>query len=396
MAEDFFSALDVVEDVGTNMVTVGGLVDEKFATAITYTANAWGQLLTYLNSLEKIDFTPQPYEPINVADPGISPYYQDTVGVKPTIADISSYISNLNNVILPIFPVIQIPSQVEIGTGADDVKTKLFDKLASLITNGGTGLGADIETLLWDRMRQRQELQNAKLYLDTENYFAGRGFDLPPGALSGRLTEINAEITRADSNTNNDITVEQARLAQTNTQFYLSESWKAAVASLGEEGTRLVSYNKSIMDTYIAQLEGIKITISKYVSIIESILKSAATQVDLWKAEITLAGLIVDSGYKEDELRVRMSVAGAEIALKQMDGSIEQAKNYLALQVESIKGAVSALSQVCASALTSVNASASLGISTSVGEAAHASISSSYTDGKQESKSEIHNYSESV
>jgi hypothetical protein len=266
----------------------------------------------------------------------------------------------------------------------------VLTKLVALVAAGGTGLDATVEAELWARFLQRKETENAKLYLDAENYFAARGFDLPPGALSGRLNEISIEIARANGIANNDIAIEQAQLAQKNTQFYLDTAWKSAVGILAEEAARLVMYNKSLTDQYLAEVESAKAEIAKYVSIIEAITKRIGAEVEVYKADIMLGGLLVDADYKTAELKVRMAIADAEVKIKEMGLSIEEARGLLTLQLESTKSAVSVLGQVCASALTSVNASAALGLSTSVSEGA--SVSGQTTNNTNSSTSTSYQY----
>ena len=118
-------------------------------------------------------------------------------------------------------------------TGADfvyneGVYSSLLDAavkegLLNWIENGGTGLDADVENELWERTLARTEADNERAYREAENYFASRGYDLPPGALAGRLLEINREIVRNRTQINAEISIEQARLAQNNTQIQITK-----------------------------------------------------------------------------------------------------------------------------------------------------------------------------
>lgn len=361
-------------------------VDNKFALAWDYTSKAWRQLSDLIASLNRIDFQPQEWTKILV-DANALPNLPDAYGQRPDIHGLlDQYTTAINNVHFPDYPTLTPPPEVYFASEADPLKSLVLSKLNALVTDGGTGLGADVEEAIWDRMRDRQATENARQWSETEQYFAARGFDLPPGALSGRLNEISADIAKNNTNINNDITVEQARLAQTNTHFYLTESIKSAVDVLQEEGARYVAYNQYRHQEYIARVEAYKAELSGYVAIIDAIVKSIQAEADIYKADITLSGLATESTYKIADLRLRASIADAEISLKQMEGSIEQTKNNLALEIESIKAGVGVLGQICASALTSVSASTSFGMSTSIGESLNLGVSN--TRSEQQSKSE--------
>jgi hypothetical protein len=363
---------EVPKNVTSNTSKVSSLVVDKFETAIDYAEDAWNALTTYVSGINNIQYNRGTWTPITIDDIATE-LLINIQSTRPVVTDFTSYFASLSSVVLPNFPTLQIPPSVSINDTADSLKSAVLTKLVALVNTGGTGLNATVEAEIWARFLQRKETENAKLYLDAENYFSARGFDLPPGALSGRLNEISVEIARTNGIANNDITIEQAQLAQKNTQFYLDTGWKSAVGILAEEATRLVMYNKSLVDEYIAKVEGVKIEVTKYVSIIEAITKRIGAEVELYKADITLAGIEVDADYKTAELKVRLAIADAEVKIKEMGLSIEEAKGLLALQLENTKAAVSVLGQVCASALTSVNASAALGLSTSVNEGANVS-----------------------
>jgi hypothetical protein len=376
----------IVDNVSGNITSVDGLVGQRFTNAYTVAERAWVELQSYLALIGKEEMNVEGWEPIEIEDT-LSDIIASITGVRPEIDSLNSYISQLIAVEIPSFPDYQVSPTVEFSSGALDVNNALFTKLLTIIEDGGTGLGSDVEALIWARMRQRQEIENARQWLEAENYFAGRGFDLPPGALSGKLNEISIDIARSNVNTNNDITVEQARLAQTNTHFALGESYKATVSILGDEANRLVAYNKTTCDVYVAKLEGAKASISKFVSILDSMVKYIGAKVGLYQADISLGGLEIESKYKTSELKVRISIAQAEVKIKEMSLVIETAKNMVALRVEALKSAAQVLSQICASALTSVNASASMGISTSVGE----NLGMSYQQSSSHSESHTEN-----
>jgi len=131
-------------------------------------------------------------------------------------------------VLTPIGHIGKFEKELEAppGTGfefeEEPYRSLLYDDiraaLRNLLKTGGTGLGAEVEQQLWDRAKARVETENARVYNEAENYFAARGHTLPPGAMAGRLTEALQEQTRSQNQISAEIAIEQARLAQNDTQ----------------------------------------------------------------------------------------------------------------------------------------------------------------------------------
>jgi hypothetical protein len=103
-----------------------------------------------------------------------------------------------------------------------DLVDALNAAIEDLIENGGTGLDADVEDAIWERARARKAITNERVYQEALEFWSARGWTIPPGALGGRLTEALAIQTQEDSQINYEIMIEQARLAQKNTEFAMS------------------------------------------------------------------------------------------------------------------------------------------------------------------------------
>lgn len=115
---------------------------------------------------------------------------------------------------------------VDIGwTESEHVSSLYTNLLAQLITylqEGSTGLAADVEQALIDRAQARQDLIDEKLERETLEFFASRGFDLPTGVEDAAIATIASERARNRTDLNEKVLIEQAELAQKNTQFILS------------------------------------------------------------------------------------------------------------------------------------------------------------------------------
>jgi len=204
---------------------------------------------------------------------------------------------------------------------ADAVKEKLQD----LVENGGTGLAAEIEDAIWERSKDRLALENEKTYSDAENYFASKGFSIPPGALMGRLAEVIKEQERAVQQLNYEISIEQAKLAQTNTHFAITSTIQyeaSLMAFFTETQNRALNAAKTVQDAaiavfnanialYKARLAGYQTRAAVYESRIRASLavieryraqmegvrvkaEVQRTQVDLYRSQIAAVSTLID------------------------------------------------------------------------------------------------------
>jgi len=125
------------------------------------------------------------------------------------------------------------------STLLDEVKSWLETQ----IEDGGTGLASDVEEALINRAQARKEIERQSKYAEAEQYFSGRGHTLPPGALSGRLLNIQEQIGKETQQQDDDILIEQARLAQTNTHFAVEQAGKL-------EATLIAHFNTTAQRTF--------------------------------------------------------------------------------------------------------------------------------------------------
>jgi len=319
-----------------------------------------------------------------------------------------------------------------------DLQDALKAALEDFIENGGTGLGSVVEDALWARAQARQDILNERTYNEANEFFSSRGYTIPPGALGGRLTEALAEQTRANAQLNYEIAIEQARLARVQ-----SEHTMTAAINLEEQdkelfnnvATRALEAAKATIQViidiytakvqeYVAKLEGNKliveaekIKVDAAVAANKSITDSYSADVEAYKAKVTMELGIVEQiakvyGYKIAGYEADARVAAAELdaQIKVYQGNIDQANNettltlkeaelavqgYLgALQLTSdaIKAGGNISAQIAASALSAVNASASIGNSSSSGVSL--GLSYGYSLSNSATLDESHRYDE--
>jgi hypothetical protein len=409
------------------------LVVQRFTDAKTYSADAYETMKELIDSLgsvftgasmpeTNIEYLQQEFSTSSELDgkrPEPPTDEQLTMGeitepVAPVVTEITP-----PTLITPTFDSINLPdiiySFAEIPY-ASELATRVRAALISWIQTGGTGLSTEVEAALWERARARQQSQNEKLYADEENYFAARGWLMPPGAMAAGLREINREIERANSQLNYEISIEQARLAQANTQFVFTtglqleaqdkelanqvanralQAAKDAVQVIvdifdAKVKERLGQYelvkveadtaraivemqasaNRSKSEIYAAEIERYKVDVQKELGIIESIAKVYGFKVAGFEADAKVEAARVDAQIKEYLGRIEQEKAKTELSLKEAEMTLQSFLAALNLNVETIKGSANIASQVAASALSGISAHTSLsdGMSRSIGK----------------------------
>lgn len=91
----------------------------------------------------------------------------------------------------------------------DALTTKLVDGIA----NGGLILPPDVEQAIYDRARDRLQLDLSAKSDDALNDFASRGAPVPQGALVSRLMEIERQNTQALTDLSRDVLIRSSEIA---------------------------------------------------------------------------------------------------------------------------------------------------------------------------------------
>lgn len=133
---------------------------------------------------------------------------------------------------------------------------------------GGTGLDPTIEAALWNRGRDRANLEAMVAYDQMMNIRGALGWSMPQGADLAAYQQIFFKGIQAKQDLNRDITIEQAKLEQSNLQHTIEQlnaalnSWLNAKA--GDESNKLrkfedlveasIGLNKIVIDFFAAQV----------------------------------------------------------------------------------------------------------------------------------------------
>jgi len=199
--------------------------------------------------------------------------------------------------------------------------TALADKLYTNLISGGSGLPDATEQAIYDKAVSRQLDEEQDKLDQILNFFADRLFELPPGALSHQMLEMNNKILKTREDLNNDILTQQSKLAQDNTHAIIQES---------------IQLEKNLMDN-TNQFQARALDAAKFV--VQGALAVYATKVEAYKARL----LAYTSQAEVYKARISGEIAKAEFYKAQVEGlkataSVQEslAKVYI-YQVEGLK-----------------------------------------------------------
>jgi len=109
----------------------------------------------------------------------------------------------------------------EEGTYDTTLFTALIARISSDLTSGATGLSPAVYQDIFDRELARQSIEDDKLDEEIEERLGPLGFDLPQGALTSALQEHANNRAMRILDMNQKITIDEANLAQSNSQFVI-------------------------------------------------------------------------------------------------------------------------------------------------------------------------------
>jgi hypothetical protein len=140
----------------------------------------------------------------------------------------------------PTLSVVE-PSIVEYvpgGAYTSALLTAMQTSLQERISGGGTGLGAEAETALWERGREREARAGADALRQLDDRMEGLGYTLPPGLWVDARIKIITETDAAERGHSREVMIKSAELELENVKHALS------VASNVE--STLIQYNNSV------------------------------------------------------------------------------------------------------------------------------------------------------
>lgn len=364
-----------------------GLVTSKFDEAINSSQEAYDAALSYITALKSVisaielpvvddvEITYEPAEPLLQVLEKV-PSYDEIQTLLSEIESLSVDITRPEYDTLPHIDEINFTSTIE---GMKDwfLEQKTYE----------TGISDAEEENVWNNSLRRLQDEVNAAYTEANTYFSSRGFSLPPGALVGKLTEIQNAYVRAVQQQTFSVSAETVKIKQAHRNAMLTEGWKFMQAFYDMETKRRVEYRESKIKEFIADMEKVKLEISKYVSELDGRYKAISAATEAIKAFIAAADVEIRAEIAFKELEFKKAIAETEVKLKAVDLQLETAKQIFAIEVESNRGAMQVSSQLAASAISSVNASAAVTANAQASNSTSHGIQSSYNDSDQYSES---------
>lgn len=230
------------------------------------------------------------------------------------------------------------------------------------------------------------QLERAKL----ENYKVK--IDVYTATIAGKTAEFNLYQAR--------ITGEAAKTQVFSEQVKAYSEQINAIKSVSD--IQLLSLqkvqieNKNKLDVYLADIERYKTDLIGETTRLDTIAKVYGYKISAYEADAKVVGIELETQLREYDLKTTQTKAQIELALKEVEIALDNARQYHAMQIEGAKAGANVSAQVTASALSSVNANASLGYSDSDSSSQSTSTSESYSESEDFSSSHVHTYDETA
>ncbi|MCB2218434.1 MAG: hypothetical protein KQH59_20430 [Desulfobulbaceae bacterium] len=364
---------------------------------------------------------------LDVDKPGKPQYQTPNPGEAPSlrgdIQDITTSQLTRPNTALPDAPSDKLEWE------EDEYISPLFLKLKASVSNiiieGGTGLSADWEDAVWTRAQSREQLQHEQRYHDAERYFAAKGRYGIPGGQVARLKSLDRERTRNLELLNSEVIKNQYELARQHGQFMLDlgrqletlsiddknkikdralDAAKSVITLLYEnyktviEGIRIkagiyetevradglrveaiASRNKSITDTYSAEMDGWVKRLNAEFSLVEQVIRMYIAELGGYEAEVRAEATKLSAIIERYKAEMEGVTAQGQISLGEYEQLVKAILGQIELKLGNTREAGKLAAQIAASALSAFNASASI--------SDNSSRSRSYSEGKSISTS---------
>lgn len=239
---------------------------------------------------------------------------------------------------------------------SDECLTAVQAKLCDWIQNGGTGLLPHIEQAIYDRGRNREDINSVRVEQQVLTEQVARGFSRPQGSTYAALDFSTQESQNKIADLSREIMIKQAEMEQQNIQFAIQQTIALETALISEhqqiqarsfEAAKYVQelaiqiYNANIAKVTI-ELEAYK----AYATAYEAQVRAALSTIEIFKSEIQAQALISEINQNEVKLylaQIEGVQSSVDIYKTEVDAITAQisAEN---LKIQNYKGLVEAFS----------------------------------------------------
>ena len=280
-------------------------------------------------------------EPDDIAFPATNPFLIDQTGEYEQAYGnqlnnfLSRFNTGLSGFLSSYFPEI-----------AGCIRDYSDDWICDTILNGGTGIPANIEQQIWDRVRDRESIQ-AKQNIDNATHeWAGRGFTLPQGALVARVQAAQQDQIDKVSQAERDHAIKAMEIEIENIRFAVEQAVKLRLGAVAA----LVDYIKAYFLPQQAAMDYAKGVTDAHYRYYESMRA-------YYSAVVAFQGLIID---------VRKANLSKAVTENQTFANLVASTTQSRAQAAA--AAAAHLGRAAAGALGAINTLANLGHNTSASE----------------------------
>lgn len=253
-----------------------------------------------------------------------------------------------------------------------------FTNINNILQNGGTGITEDVEDAIYDRARSRLDEEFRDEYEKLENLYSSRGFDVLPGVVAGMMTRLSSEIVRKSADLNNDILVNQTKLAQAQINFALTTCIELFKVRLQEYAVRV--------EAYAAEINGYISGIQAQVAVIDAKVKVLQANVAQYVATTEMQKVYYETLTTKISMELQKAKIESDILISEMEANLKAFIAINELQLEAAKAGGNVMAQLAASALSSIN--------TATGYNFHGGLqwSKNKSESASQSQSEVHQH----
>jgi len=238
---------------------------------------------------------------------------------------------------------------IDIGDNA--YSTRIKEQLEAVfydgLVNGGTGLDPEVEDAIFQRESERSlQAHNDRLIKIRADWSKGH-FPLPTSMLFGMISEAEMDYTNKRLDTSRDISIEQAKLAQTNTHFIIQQAMgyeQIIISWMNNVANRVLEASKATLsgqlDLFKAQIQKYNILVDVYkarVQVYDIMTNVAVKHMEVQRLKLEQAKLIGDINKIEiDNYRAQLETVVTVI--NKYRAEMEGAKTYLETQNLKLQG----------------------------------------------------------
>jgi hypothetical protein len=245
---------------------------------------------------------------------------------------------------------------------ANDAMDEALAWLVDTITNGGTGITAEVENLIWQRHRDNIMRETLQAQNTAYAEFSARGFSLPAGALVGKLENISVEGLRKSAEASRDLAIERMKIEIENVKFAVELSTKTRISAIQaasdylktmmlgpETATKLADFGtdaqakliSATADFYRARLVRDDMLMKSWATLMEQKSKDGGINAETQARMISAAADLYKARQGQDEMSLKAWATEMETTIKAGTANIDAQTKVIAADADMYRAEVS-------------------------------------------------------